>query len=284
MARRRYKNDDGSIWSIAYSVSVLYVFYLVFLWLTNKPAFWRWFWYGVIFIAVIIGGTYAWSEFQYRRKEKRLNTLLASLKQAGLEEYVKNFIARFGMQKGKKGDWMYRGHSFDWERLKDFRKVLNEKGMRLSYDKWDDISSILHYYIQQDEENLTRESISLNPKKFTDLSGPEFENLLYRLFSAMGYAVQKTGKVGDQGGDLIANMSGQRIVIQAKRYTGTVGNAAIQEAVAAKKFYDCNRIMVATNSSFTREAIELAEVNSVELVGGEKLSELLLQYLKESWG
>ena len=112
----------------------------------------------------------------------------------------------------------------------------------------------------------------------------QFENLLYRLFGAMGYAIQKTGKTGDQGGDLIANLNGQRIVIQAKRYTSTVGNAAVQEAVAAQKFYDCNNVMVVTNSSFTKEAIELAKVNNVELIGGAKLSELLLQNLKESWG
>jgi HJR/Mrr/RecB family endonuclease len=133
------------------------------------------------------------------------------------------------------------------------------------------------------EEALVRESISLTPKQFNDFSGSDFENLLYRMFVAMGYAVQKIGKVGDQGGDLVANVSGQRILIQAKRYTGAVGNGAVQEAVAAQRFYDCNRAMVVTNSSFTREAIELAKVDDVELVGGGKLSEMLLQYLKESW-
>ncbi len=283
MSRRRYKDDGDSIWGVISGLIGLYVLWLIALYFSDRAAYWRQFWYFVAFLAVVLAGTFAWKEFRYRMRERKLDRLLDALKQNGLEDYIKNFITRFGSQKGRKSDWMYRGHSFDWERLRDFRKVLNEKGMRLSYDKWNDVSSILHYYIQQDEENLTRESISLVTNKFTDISGPDFENLLYRLFSAMGYAVQKTGKTGDQGGDLIANMSGQRIVIQAKRYTGTVGNAAIQEAVAAKKYYDCNRIMVATNSSFTREAIELAKVNDVELISGAKLSELLLQYLKESW-
>ena len=140
------------------------------------------------------------------------------------------------------------------------------------------------HYIQEKEERLTRESVSVLPQKFSTLSGSDFENLLYRLFTAMGYAVQNTGKTGDQGGDLVANLNGQRIVIQAKCYSGTVGNAAVQEAVAAQKFYDCNKVLVVTNSSFTQEAMELAKVNNVELVGGGKLSELLLQNLKENWG
>lgn len=284
MARRRRREDSNSIWEIAFYLTVLYFIYLAFLYFSDRAVFWRQFWYFVIFLVVVLAGVFVWKKLQRRIREKKTNNLLDCLKQNDLENYVKNFIVRFGAQKGKKNDWTYREHSFDWERLKDFRKVLNEKGMHLSCDKWNDVSLILRHYIQQYEENLTRESISLIPKKFTDISGSEFENLLYRLFIAMGYAVQKTGRVGDQGGDLVANMSGQRIVIQAKRYTGTVGNDAIQQAVAAKKFYDCNRIMVVTNSSFTREAIELAKVNDVELVGGTKLSELLLQHLKESWG
>jgi HJR/Mrr/RecB family endonuclease len=156
--------------------------------------------------------------------------------------------------------------------------------MRLSVNKWDTTLILLRHYIQEKEERLTRESVSVLPQKFSTLSGSDFENLLYRLFTAMGYAVQNTGKTGDQGGDLVANLNGQRIVIQAKCYSGTVGNAAVQEAVAAQKFYDCNKVLVVTNSSFTKEAIELATANGVELIGGGKLSELLLQNLKESWG
>ncbi|MCR4275501.1 MAG: restriction endonuclease [Candidatus Wolfebacteria bacterium] len=283
MARHRYKDDRDSIWDIAASLIGLYFLWLVFLYITDRTAYWRQFWYFVVFLVVVIAGSFAWKEFRYRRKQKKLDNLINSIKQNGLEDDVKNFINRFGMHKGK-DDWKYLDHSFDWEQLKIFRKVLNEKGTQLSLDKWDDVLSLLRNYIHDTGEKVIRDSISLNPKKFTDLSGPEFENLLYRLFEAMGYTVQPTGKTGDQGGDLIANLNGQRLVIQAKCYSGTVGNKAVQEAIAAKRIYDCNRIVVATNSSFTKEAFELARVWNVELVSGEKLSEWLLQYLKESWG
>lgn len=285
MARRRYRdgNDGNSIWEFVGGIFILYLFWIGVLYLTNRAEYWRQVVIFTLFIVVVVAGTFAWKKFQYRRKQKKLNNLLNSLKQNGLEDYVKNFINRFGMQKGKKGDWIYRGHSFDWEQLKDFRKVLNEKGMHLSFDKLDEVSSILHYYIQESEEALVRESISLNPKKFSDLSGSDFENLLYRLFVAMGYSVQKTGRTGDQGADLIVNLNGQRMAIQAKCYAETVGNGAVQEVISAGKFYDCNQATVVTNSSFTREAIELAKVSNVELISGVKLGELLLRYLKESW-
>jgi len=264
-------------------VTGLYFLWLVVLYVSDRAAYWRQIWYFAVFLVVVLAGTFTWKKLRYRLAQKKLDGLLDSLKQKGLEEDVQNFINRW-MQKEHKNGWTYRGHGIDWARLEDFRKLLNDKGMNLSLDKWDDTSTILRYYIQQKEEGLTRESISLTPKKFNDLSGAEFEDLLYRLSVAMGYAVQKSGKTGDQGGDLIANRDGQRIVIQAKCYAGTVGNAAVQEAIAAQKYYDCNRAMVITNSNFTKEAVDLAKISNVRLIGGGELSELLLRHLKESWG
>jgi HJR/Mrr/RecB family endonuclease len=80
-------------------------------------------------------------------------------------------------------------------------------------------------------------------------------------------------------------MRGQeRILIQAKCYKNvSVGNDAVQQAVAAKSYYDCNKAAVVTTSNFTREAIELAKVNNVELVAKPRLQELLVQHLSESW-
>lgn len=99
----------------------------------------------------------------------------------------------------------------------------------------------------------------------------------------MGYIVEHCGKTGDQGGDLILNKGSQRILIQAKCYTNNSGNDSVQQAVAAKKYYDSNEAWVVCSSNFTREAIELANVHEVKLVGKKELQELLLTYLKESW-
>jgi HJR/Mrr/RecB family endonuclease len=282
MPRRRRENENPIV-NIVAGIGLLYFIYIFLLYNSDRAAYWQQVRYFVIFIAVAALATTTYWILLARWREKRSNDLLSAVKQNGLEEYVKNFIDRFGAQKGK-GTWVFRGYAFDWQRLEDLRKILNEKGMRLSVNKWDTTLILLRHYVQEKEERLTRESVSVLPQKFSTLSGSDFENLLYRLFTAMGYAVQNTGKTGDQGGDLVANLNGQRIVIQAKCYSGTVGNAAVQEAVAAQKFYDCNKVLVVTNSSFTKEAIELATANGVELIGGGKLSELLLQNLKESWG
>jgi HJR/Mrr/RecB family endonuclease len=265
-------------------LSVLFALYLWALWHTNRSSFYNWLGLSIVVFALVVGGIIAWRELRRWMKRMRLKILLGILKRTGLEEQVVNFIDRFGFEK-QKNAWTHRDHSFDWDRLRDLRKFLNEKGLNLSEKNWNDTLLLLRHYIQQKEERVTRDSLGYHPMKFSDLSGSGFENLLSRLFQAMGYTVQKTGKTGDQGGDLIANKDGQvRMLIQAKCYNGSpVGNAAVQAAVAAQKYYDCNGAMVVTSSEFTKEAIELAKANTVGLVGKERLSELLVQYLKESW-
>ena len=239
----------------------------------------------VIFVFVLFAafGVVSLSELKFFFTKKKQELLINKLRELGLEEEVNNFILRFGPGKKNGKFWEFRGYSFDLERLEDFRKILNEKGMTLSMQDFNDLYLILRYYIQEREENLTRESVTLTPRKFDDLSGSDFEKLLYRLFSAMGGAVQLTGKTGDQGGDLIINKDGLRTLVQAKRYSGNVPNEAVQQAIAAMKFYDCNRALVVTNSEFTREAIELAKVDNVDLLSKNELSGLISNFLKESW-
>jgi HJR/Mrr/RecB family endonuclease len=121
------------------------------------------------------------------------------------------------------------------------------------------------------------------PRKFADLSGSAFEDMLVQLYGAMGYSVQKTGKAGDAGCDLVVNMNNERWVIQAKRYSNSVGIAAVQEANTAKPIYNCSRAMVVTTSNFTKEAYEAARANNVKLVEGDELEALLSRYLKQNW-
>ncbi|WGS47649.1 restriction endonuclease (plasmid) [Burkholderia sp. JSH-S8] len=110
------------------------------------------------------------------------------------------------------------------------------------------------------------------------MTGYDFEKFLAELFRTAGYDVEETKLSGDQGADLFVSRFGKKIVIQAKNYSGSVGNAAVQEAISAKSFYDCDEAMVVTNSHFTRSAIELANAASVRLVGRRDLQSYLDDY------
>ena len=218
-----------------------------------------------------------------RKADLKKDAFIKQIQKDKLEQEIYNFINRFGLEKNRKNNWGYRDNNFKWDRLKDFRQTLRDSGIMVSLTKWDDTLYILRHFIQIKEEKLTRDSIGIASKLFSKLSGKEFEDLLYRLFIADGYSVQRTGKSGDQGADLVANKGNERIIVQAKRYTYPVSNSAVQEAVAAQKMYDCNKASVITTSEFTAGAKTLASKNGVELIEKKRLQELLLKYLHESW-
>lgn len=107
------------------------------------------------------------------------------------------------------------------------------------------------------------------------MNGYDFEKFLAEIFQTAGYDVEGTKLSGDQGADLFVTRFGKKIVIQAKNYSGSVGNTAVQEAISAKSFYACDEAMVVTNSYFTKSAIELANAVSVRLIGRPDLQKYL---------
>lgn len=97
------------------------------------------------------------------------------------------------------------------------------------------------------------------------MSGYEFEYFISNLFNEMGYKTEVTKASGDQGIDVVCEKNGMRLGIQAKCYVGAVGNSAVQEVVGGKIYYNLDKVMVITNSIFTKSALDLAKVNDVVL-------------------
>lgn len=107
------------------------------------------------------------------------------------------------------------------------------------------------------------------------MTGMEFQEFLGTLFENMGYSLERNRASADQGGDLIMRHQGQKVVVQAKRWAGNVGNSAVQEALGARAYYRCQRAIVVTNAYYTRSAANLAKAAGVELWDRDKLVELL---------
>ena len=115
------------------------------------------------------------------------------------------------------------------------------------------------------------------------MGGEVFEQYLATLFSRLGYRVELTRFRGDFGGDLVLRKDGVRTAVQAKRHAKTVGIKAVQEAVGAKAYYECEAAMVVTNSYFSRQAVELAEKAGVELWDRDELIERLSKIGERGW-
>lgn len=108
------------------------------------------------------------------------------------------------------------------------------------------------------------------------MTGYEFEYFLEDVFKAFGMSeVIRTQGSGDQGIDLIVNDGACRVAIQAKFYTGSVGNSSVQQAVAGMFHYSCDRCAVITNSTFTASAVELARTTGCQLIDGDQLKRFI---------
>ena len=110
---------------------------------------------------------------------------------------------------------------------------------------------------------------------FRRMSGPEFECFLADIFRFLGYAVMPTGRSGDQGVDLVVTQHGFRIAVQAKCYSNSVGNSAVQQVYTGKQLYQCERCVVVTASAFTRGAILAANAVGCRLIGGAQIPLLI---------
>jgi HJR/Mrr/RecB family endonuclease len=97
------------------------------------------------------------------------------------------------------------------------------------------------------------------------MDGVRFEEWLANFFRARGYRAKTTPRTGGYGVDLVLERDGQTTVVQAKRWKGSVGVAAIQEVYAGKAHYGADAAIVATNSRFTLEARRLAKSTGVIL-------------------
>ena len=132
------------------------------------------------------------------------------------------------------------------------------------------------------EYHQEQKAKSMTSSNFADLSRVEFETRIANILKQHGFLdVRGTPSTEDQGGDLIAKMNDQTIVIQAKRYQGGVGNKAVQEVIGARHYYNANEAWVITNSTFSSSAKELAQKSQVSLIDGHTL--LNIETFLDKW-
>jgi len=110
------------------------------------------------------------------------------------------------------------------------------------------------------------------------LTGVEFEYFLAGLYRAKGFKAEVTPTTGDYGADLILSKDGQRIAVQAKRYIGSVGVSAVQEALSGQAYYQCQESWVITTGAFTANAMELAKKSGVKMIGRSEIGNLMARH------
>jgi len=137
----------------------------------------------------------------------------------------------------------------------------------------------LKSHLEERHEIVTSDKLQramLLQRNWKAMRSDEWEDYLVEVCRTLGARVERTGKSGDQGVDLIVEFQDRRIAIQAKGYFHSVSAAAIQQAVAGMAYYDCNGCAAITNSRFTPGAKDLAICNRCTLIGEDEFPDFVM--------
>lgn len=105
-------------------------------------------------------------------------------------------------------------------------------------------------------------------------TGLEYERFCAERLAEAGWRAHRTPASGDQGADIVAVRDGLRLVVQCKRLSKPVGNAAVQEAAAAQRYWAGDWAAVVSNAGFTPAARRLAAATGVLLLHHDALAAL----------
>lgn len=128
-------------------------------------------------------------------------------------------------------------------------------------------------------QSTSRKTFSM--KDIDRMDGHDFEYLCADILRAKGYEnVTVTRGSGDQGVDVLAEHSGIKYAVQCKRFSGSVGNKAVQEVHFGKTYYHCHVAIVMTNSYFTPSAKDAANESNTILWDRDDLMPYFEEYIK----
>lgn len=154
--------------------------------------------------------------------------------------------------------------------------ILSMIALMLIKDYWYiAVFALLGYIILRCSKKYIGNKAHHSLEQIDNMSGAEFEAYLHQLYKSLGYKVKSTPSSGDYGADLILYKNGIRSCVQAKRYRGNVGVAAVQEVVGSLAHYNAAQGIVVTNRYYTQNARKLAHENKIKLIDRGELSHMI---------
>jgi restriction endonuclease Mrr len=138
--------------------------------------------------------------------------------------------------------------------------------------------AMAHYQVQvqQQREHQRLAHIKTLGDMLT-LTPPEFEDFVAKLMEASGYyEVQRVGKSGDLGADIVArDVQGNRVIVQCKKYSPgkSVGTPDLQKFMGAMIHYKAPRGVFVTTSTFSQpsEKLALDHKEALLIINGDQL-------------
>ena len=104
----------------------------------------------------------------------------------------------------------------------------------------------------------------------------DFEHAVGELLGREGWHLAHVGRTGDDGADLIGtDPTGRRVVVQAKRYAGSVGAPIVRDLAGAVTLHRVDLGVLVTTGSLTTAGRETARRCGVLVIGPGELARLV---------
>jgi restriction system protein len=103
------------------------------------------------------------------------------------------------------------------------------------------------------------------------LTGTQFEELIASLFKRDGYVVRRCGGSGDEGIDLILELSDAKDVVQCKRWKSDIGSPIVREFYGSLMHANARHGFIITTASFSQSARAFALGKPISLIAGREI-------------
>ena len=107
----------------------------------------------------------------------------------------------------------------------------------------------------------------------------EFQTLVCRLYEKMGFEVEHTRLVGDNGADGLLRKNGQLTILQAKRVQGSVGEPVLRDLFGTMHSFGASHGVVVTTGRISQQARAWARGKPIELIELDELISLIETHL-----
>ena len=135
---------------------------------------------------------------------------------------------------------------------------------------------------KREEIEILKEKIRV-PEYLKSMDPIKFEILIGQLFVAQNYDVELTPPTGDGGVDGYLRKDGELILLQCKRYRGSVGRPAIQQLNGILSHYNAVAGYMVTTGNVTKQAKIWIGEKPIRVIELNEIIELINLYMNENF-
>jgi len=117
---------------------------------------------------------------------------------------------------------------------------------------------------------------ALLQRKWKSMKASEWEDFVVEVLRTHGAQVHRTGRVGGEDANLVADFGHRRVALFTEGEGHNVASSTIQQAIAARDRHRCDSCAVIINRRFTGAAQDFARRNGCTAIGASEFPDFVM--------